>query len=112
MRRGRNSVITRRNGRWICRSIRQAFVYTVYILFLPDPILLSRYFPHIKMREVEKMKKKTETVWRKKTNTDEYPLRKAVLSLSAYFCVSATDRLPLSVSPPLPVSDIVKVGEL
>lgn len=38
------------------------------------------------------------------------PREKAVLYLSAYFFVSATDRLPLSLSPPLPLSDIVKVG--
>lgn len=36
--------------------------------------------------------------------------REAVLYLSAYFSVSATDRLPPSVSPPPSPGDIVKVG--
>ena len=36
--------------------------------------------------------------------------REALLYMSAYFYVSVTERLPPSMSPPVSLSDIVKVG--
>lgn len=63
------------------------------------------------MRATEKKSREKEEALRRETNRDKYQHRReAVLYLSAFFSVSATDRLPPSVSPPLPLSDIVKVG--